>query len=409
MRGVKELQSPWVTMGCAWLLGFAMFAPLLSIPPIEHIIRKELLWSHAQAGLLFSLPFIVLAVIAIPSGLLADRIGIRKAAGIGAILLAVGSLLRAVSIDPVPLFGFTALHGVGLALVYPNLPKLVDAVVSREKVGLVTGVYTTGMVTGATLPLAITLPLVYPVTNTIQGVLYIWSVPAILAAILWWAIVKEPPRSGVQITRVSKGNQSPYWVLNNRNLWLVALIFFLSNFQFYIWAGWTPALMMLKGAPPELAALIASVRGWAGLPIMFLMPWTSYKVGLRKPFLWGPAILMALLSWWAIYVTVPWAWLLMVILGMASSGTFSMILALPIELAPKGSIGAASGMVLSIGYAGGLVGPWLAGYLLDITSSLNLTLVILIVAFAMWAIIAFAIPETGSKAKLRSVPPSVSG
>lgn len=409
MRDVKELQSPWVTVGCAWLLGFAMFAPLLSIPPIEHIIRKELLWSHAQTSLLFSLPLIILAAIAIPSGLLADRIGMRKAAGTGAILLAAGSLLRAVSVSSGPLFGFTALHGVGLALVYPNLPKVVGAVVSREKVGLVTGIYTTGIVTGGALPLTITLPLVYPITNTIQGALSVWSVPAILAAILWWAIVKEPPGSGVPITNLGKGSQSPYWVLSNRNLWLVALMFFISNFQFYAWAGWTPALMMLKGAPPDLAALIASVRGWAGLPVIFLMPWASYKIGLRKPFLWGAAILMVLLSWWAIYVTVTWSWLLMVILGIASSGTFPMMLALPVELVPKRSIGAASGMVLSIGYVGGLVGPWLAGYLLDITTTLNLTLVILIVIYAMWALIAFVIPETGPKAKLSSMPPSISG
>ncbi|KKK94175.1 hypothetical protein LCGC14_2685510, partial [marine sediment metagenome] len=60
---------------------------------MEHIIKEEFLLSHEQMGLLFSLPIIMLAALAIPGGLLADRIGIRKAAGIGAIVMVAGSLL----------------------------------------------------------------------------------------------------------------------------------------------------------------------------------------------------------------------------------------------------------------------------------------------------------------------------
>lgn len=159
--------------------------------------------------------------------------------------------------------------------------------------------------------------------------------------------------------------------------------------------------MMIKGAPPDLAALIASVRSWASLPIIFLMPWASYKVGLRRPFIWGSSLILAFASWIAIYVSVPLGWPLMVIVGVTVGGTFSMILALPVEMMPKKAVGMASGMVLSIGYIGGFVGPWLAGGLLDATGTLDLALVVLMGTAIAWTCITFLIPETGSRAKFQ--------
>ena len=179
----------------------------------------------------------------------------------------------------------------------------------------------------------------------------------------------------------------------------MSLMLFANCFHFYIWAGWSPALMMLKGAPPDVAALIASVRGWVALSVIFLMPWAAYKLGLRKPFLWASAIVMILASFGALFVTLPWGWLLMVVIGITLGGAFPMILALPVELMPKESVGAASGMMLSIGYMGGLTGPWLAGYLLDVTGTLDLALVILAGMAMGSALLAFIIPETGPKAR----------
>lgn len=169
----KKAGSSWVMLGCAWLFGFAMYAPMLCIPPIEHIIRKELLVSHAQVGLLFAIPMTVLVALAIPGGFLADKFGTRKAVSIGAIVMAVGALVRGTSTTFGMLLGFTCLYGVGFSLLFPNLPKLVSIWFPHEKAGLATGIYTTGISTGAALALAITLPVIFPVTNTIQGTFYI--------------------------------------------------------------------------------------------------------------------------------------------------------------------------------------------------------------------------------------------
>lgn len=75
-----------------------------------------------------------------------------------------------------------------------------------------------------------------------------------------------------------------------------------------------------------------------------------------------------------------------------------MILALPLEILPRQSAGLASGMVISLGYIGALVGPWLTGRILDSTGSFDLALVALVVAAVAWAVAgSLLIPETGKK------------
>lgn len=393
----KKAPSPWLMLGCAWLLAFSMYAPMLCIPPMEHLIREELLISRAQVGLLFAGPVGMLIAVAIPSGLLADRFGIRKVVGIGAVTMVVGTSMRGIFMEFPALLGFTGLYGIGFSLIYPNLPKLVGSWFPRAKAGLVTGIYTTGIVTAASLALAITLPVVFPLTDSVRGTLCLWSIPAAVGAALWWALAKEPPAmgSGIQSRETKQMNPPsvPFW--RTRGIWLVALMLLFNNVHFYIWAAWSPALLIMKGSPPDLAAVIGSVMGWISLPVVFLMPLVSYKVGLRKPFIWISALVLAFLSSSAIFASVPFFWPLMVLVGITTGGTFSMILALPVEMVPKERIGMASGMVLSIGYIGGLVGPWAAGYLVDLTGSYDSVLIVLSGTALLWAGATFLLPETG--------------
>ncbi len=61
---------------------------MFSVPPMEHILKEELLLTHAQTSLLYSIPILMIGAVAIPAGVISDRIGVRKAAGIGAIMIA---------------------------------------------------------------------------------------------------------------------------------------------------------------------------------------------------------------------------------------------------------------------------------------------------------------------------------
>ena len=401
MQQEGSSRIPWTILGSACLLGFAMFAPMFCVPPMEHILKAELLLTHAQTSLLYTAPILMIIAVAIPAGFISDRIGVRKAAGIGAIIIAVGSILRGTATDFSSLLAFTFVYGIGVGWCYPMLPKLISTWVPREKAGMATGIYSAAMHVGLALALAITIPVVFPITNTFQGVFFIWSIPPIAAAILWWILVKEPPRSSIHSEPMSRDNTLLRRVLRNKSLWLVTILFLLEDFFFLTWIGWAPALMMLKGATPSQAGLIASITIWVGIPTVLFMPQLAYKLGLRKPFLWGPSIVLALAAWGAMHITLAMSWPLMALVGVADLTRYVIILALPIELMSPEEVGTASGLMLSVGSVGGIIGPLIGGHILDLTGSLDLSLLVLIGVSIAAAGIAFRLPETGPKARAK--------
>ena len=246
----------------------------------------------------------------------------------------------------------------------------------------------------------ITLPVIFPITNSFRGAFFIWSIPAAIGAALWWFLVKEypSPPSTLQPLSEDDGKGKSFHVWKNRNLWVASFILFFLNTQFYTWMGWTPQLMIMKGARPETAALMISFNSWVSIPFTFLIPWVSYKVGLVRPFIWLAALGFMLCAWAAIYIPVSLGWPLMFLLGLLVS-IYPLLLALPVDLAPSEYVGAASGMMLSIGYLGALVGPWLAGFLLDVSGTLSPAFVFLIGSGIALGGFGMVLPETGSRSK----------
>ena len=177
MQQEESSRMPWAKLASVFLLAFAGVAPTFCVPPLEHILKEELVITHTQTGFLFTISIIMMAALAIPGGILADRIGVRKAAGIGAILVAVGATLRATTTDFSTLLAFTFIFGTGWGLVAPNMLKTISMWVPRERVGLGTGIYATAMCSSTAIAVAVTLPLIFPITNTFQGTFLIWSRP----------------------------------------------------------------------------------------------------------------------------------------------------------------------------------------------------------------------------------------
>lgn len=394
---------PRGTLISAFLTAFAMYSPMFCVPPMEHILKKALFITNAQVSLLFTAPILAMVSAAMPAGLITDRMGPKKVAGIGLIILASGAFLRALAIDASSLLAFTLIYGLGFGLVFPNLPKLVSSWNRQDEAGIPTGVIATGIPLGIAIPLAVSMSLIFPLTNNFRGVFLVWSIPPIAATVMWWLLVKEPQHDSIGYKISSRADISFSQILRHRALWLVAILLLLHTFFTYAWYGWIPALLMtLKQATPELSGLLISITAWVGIPAFFLVPRISHKLGVRRPFLWIPAILLALAAWLAIYVNLPMIWILMVIVGIADAAQFTTLMALPIEIVPKDKVGRASGLVLSIGYVGAIVGPWLCGYIFDLTGGIKMPFFVLSVTSIPAIIIPFWIKETGRKAKSRS-------
>jgi len=89
----NNYRIPWNIIIIAIVLNFCTWAFLFVTPPMGTILSANLHISHFQTSLLFSAPILMIAIVAIPAGIIADRIGLKRAIGIGAIVACIGAVL----------------------------------------------------------------------------------------------------------------------------------------------------------------------------------------------------------------------------------------------------------------------------------------------------------------------------
>mgnify|MGYP002153777365 CR=1 FL=1 len=366
---------------------------------MESILKEALSLSHGQVGLMFSAPALMVVAMSIPAGIVADKIGVRRAVGIGLVVMVAGAVTRGMVNSYAGLLSSMFIFGGGFAWTFTNLPKIVSTFAGRAKAVVTMGLVNSGMPVGTALGMALTIPVILPITRSYQGAFLVWSIPTVIVAILWWVIVREPqPNKRLGgFPKPAKTQASFRTVIRNKNVILISALMFLHQFFIWSWTGWAPTLLMLKGASPGLAGLIASMTIWVIIPTFLLMPGLSYKLGLRKPFLWIPSVVLAFIAWLATQASVLVSWFIMALAGVAAATRFTTLFTLPIEIMPGEDVGTASGVMLSLGYTGAVVGPLVGGGILDASQSLDKMLLVLVFASVAAALVGLRIPETGTK------------
>lgn len=390
---------PWKILSIAVFLNFCTWAVLFSIPPMETILSRDLLISNFQASLLFTSPIIMIALAAIPAGIIADRVGIKKIIGIGAVIALIGAMLRGTATGYSDLLIFSLIFGLGMGLTFANLPNLARSCSLKRQTILVMGILNGfGVLSGVGIGLAITVPLIYPLTNSYQGVFYFWSILLLFATILWWVMVREPPCPNGEAQPEKIRYTDIKLILKNKVLWLLAFLLFLHNFFFYTWSGWLPTFLLEKGFNLSFAGLMTSIMLWVGVPTVILVPmlFSGAKIPI-KLFIWIPSMIFAFLAVGILYASQSVISVLMIIAGVINILRFNTLLTLPVEIMPKERAGTASGVVVSIGYLGAVIGPVIAGRILDITGSLQSVFIILAVLSIITMGFAFLIPSDAIK------------
>ncbi|UCD22797.1 MAG: MFS transporter, partial [Chloroflexota bacterium] len=115
----------WAVLGVAWLATVSLFITHNIPAGRPHDLIPDLGLSQVQYSLTITGPILGIAVAAMLGGVLADRYGARPIVGIGAILGGLGALLRTFVDSFGPMFGLGIILGIGTALVFSNLPKIV--------------------------------------------------------------------------------------------------------------------------------------------------------------------------------------------------------------------------------------------------------------------------------------------
>jgi len=132
--------APALLACCA--VSFACFFGSYLRLPVVPLFAAEIGASTAQVGAINAAFMLMAGMLAIPSGLLSDRIG-RRAVILGGLLIIAGSsFLLYLSTSPGEMIGVYLLFGIGLAAFSPSMMSYVADIAPRTHLGRAYGMYT---------------------------------------------------------------------------------------------------------------------------------------------------------------------------------------------------------------------------------------------------------------------------
>ncbi|MGN8647695.1 CynX/NimT family MFS transporter [Gracilibacillus sp. HCP3S3_G5_1] len=347
------------------LLSFNLRPAITSVGPIIGFIREDLAISNWSAGFLTSLPLIAFALMSPIAPRIANRTSNEKALLYGLITLLIGILVRSIT-SIILLFVGTVLIGIGIAIINVILPSLIKSNFP-EKIGLMTGVYTTSMSIFAALASGLSVPL-----TTATGLGWTWSLASwgilvIIGISIWLIAMNKAPREENR----QLYEPSTVQLLRSPVAWQVTLFMGLQSFLFYVTISWLAEILISNGFSGSAAGWYVAYMQFISLPATFFTPVIAGKLSNQQPVvaIFG---LSGVIGYSMLYFEpgVIGATIAITLIGMLLGASISLALAL-LGLRTSNARQAAelSGMSQSFGYLLAAIGPIAIGLSFDLTNN----------------------------------------
>jgi len=360
----------WVLLVYAWVANYLI---RMAIGPLLPPIMDELGLSYAGAGFLSTAFFYAYMAMQFPAGVLGDRFGRKRMLAAGLLLGSLASTLTGLAGSFAALFAARLLTGLSQGFLFSNDRVIIAATTPRNKIALGQGVSFSGPGIGTTL--GILLAGVLGELMPWRGVFYVFALPPVLAAVLIWRLVPEPPRGAVAT--------DPDWpfrrVLRSSDFWLLGVTGIMPVYVQFLLATWGPLLFAEVGVKDlGRSASLASLQGIVapfGLLLSGLLADRMQRRGVSRKVIIAAAVTLMALSLSGMGVLVqqhapPWM-LAVLVLGTSFFVwcTWSPAFAILGELFPASVLGKAFGLYNTACFLGAVTGPLVTGWIKDLTGS----------------------------------------
>jgi predicted MFS family arabinose efflux permease len=328
-----------------------------------------------QAGLLMSIIAMIGLVLALPTGIILQRLGPKMTLLIALALMALGAAIGAFSNSFVFLLGSRVVEGLGMGLMGVAAPATIAMWFPPEKQGTPMGIWATWVPVGS-----VAIYNLAPVMSVSFGMPSIWwlgSGFAVLMMVLCgWLIIRAP---GQDLSHgQTQSTPDLRQALANRDIWLLALEFACMNFAMISLSTYYPTFLKeVRGYPLGEAGFLASI---ASIVILFSAPaagWFSDRIRSRRMVLSLPFLASAIWLIFPFHVTGWQISFLMIVQGLLLGAIPTATFAAAPEVMRKPELAGLGLAVVLLGQnLGQLLGPiffsqmvgsfgWaIAGYLL---------------------------------------------
>jgi MFS family permease len=351
------------------LAGLAGTLNLYKVPPLMPLLISAFQVSRGTAGLLMSIFAVAGISLAIPAGLILDRLRGRTTGTIAVCFIALGSGLGALSTHIGLMLVSRLVEGIGLTLMAVVAPMVIAYRFGFQKRSIALGIL------NIWFPLASTIALLgAPLVATRWGWQSVWwlgTLYAVVAGLLYFLFIKPLPRdhpggTSAQQKRESSGARNAFF---NGDVWLMGLALCCFTVLYGSFITWTPTfLYTVRGTSLAHSSLLMSFVPIFGLISAPLAGWFVGRILHRRLMCAVAITLFAALLPWASVLKVQHLIPLMAVIGLVSSTIPTVILSLVADLSLKGEVTSVPQAVAYIGQSTGMLfGPTAFGIMVDLT------------------------------------------
>lgn len=380
------------------LLALNLRPAAVSVGPVLAEVRSAFGMSPLVAGVLTSLPVVAFAGFGAMAPWAARVVGVHRVTLLSLAAVVVGLLARAVTTHQFAFLGWSLLALAGMACANVLAPSLVK-LHFPHRTGWATALYTTSMAVGLTLALTTTVPIAEATGSWRVGI-GAWAVLAVLAAVPWLRLVAHD-RHLEQASRTVTFGQ----VARTKLGWTLACFFGTQSALAYMIFGWFAQMWRDNGISATQAGILVGVLAGVGIPVSLVLPSALARSRDQRPLMVAvmacyPVGLVGLILAPA---TVPWLWALLVGIGAC---TFPIILTMiGLRSRTPGGTAALSGFAQSVGYLIAAPGPFVLGWVHDLSGGWTWPLLLMLAMVVPLVLLGLAAGRpTFLEDQIRGVP-----
>jgi MFS transporter, CP family, cyanate transporter len=272
-----------VGVGAALMLAaFSLRPALASVGALLDELRSGLGMNATVAGLLTAIPSAGFALVGLLVPRLIRRLGPGAVVCMAMSVVAVGLGARAVAGDAAVFLACSAVAVAGIGAGNVVMPVAVRRYFPN-RVGLLTGLYSTSLTAGAALSAAVSVPAADHLGGGWRSGLGIWALPALAAAAACLLLLPRRATEKVHASTLSRRERSDDRarvkpLVRSPTAWALSVFFGLQAAGAYIVLGWLPQILRDAGVSAGTAGLLLALIPAVGIPFAFLIPALAAKL-----------------------------------------------------------------------------------------------------------------------------------
>jgi MFS family permease len=160
--------------------------------------------------------------------------------------------------------------------------------------------------------------------------------------------------------------------LHTKQVWLISLVYFCAYFAYYIFVVHMVIYATGQGISSSRAVGIMAFLGAAGIAGRIIMGILADRIGNKRAMVLSAALMMLALFWLLVAKDLCMLFLFGIAFGFGHGGISTMESPIVANFFGMHSHGVILGLVFFVDTVGGAIGPFLAGYIFDVTGSYSL-------------------------------------